>query len=170
MDTWIHRYIGSYIHRYMDTYIHRNIGEFRASAAGGDASPDGPWTCSCRKPCCQSCQFHTSNVSLVKTLEALTRTSKTCRTQTQVNHQIHAIQESRQILQTSSVIMSQEAGAASDVEFDAGQDPELWDPEEDEAEEMADFEEAHAPGGPPVEATVSRARKAATGNTPITTR
>ena len=54
----------------------------------------------------------------------------------------HTIQEWRQILQTSSVI------------------------DEDEAEEMADFEEV--PGGPPVEATMSRARKAATVNTPIT--
>ena len=80
---------------------------------------------------------------------------------------MHAIQESRQILQTSSVIMSQEVGAALDAEFDAGQDPELWELDEDAAEEVADFEEAHDPGGPPVEATVSRAREAATVNTPI---
>ena len=32
----------------------------------------------------------------------------------------------------------------------------------------SDFEEAHAPGGAPVEATMSRARKAATRNTPMT--
>ena len=64
--------------------------------------------------------------------------------------------------------MSQEGGAALDAEFAAGQDPELWDQEEDEADEMADLEEAHAPGGTPVEATVSRARKAAAENTPIT--
>ena len=38
-------------------------------------------------------------------------------------------------LQTSSIIMSQEGGAALDAEFAAGQDPELWDLEEDEAEE-----------------------------------
>ena len=75
---------------------------------------------------------------------------------------IHAIQDLRQILQTSSVILSQEGGAALDAELDAGQDPELWDVDEDEAEDMADFEEAHASGGPPV------ARKAATDNTPIT--
>ena len=56
--------------------------------------------------------------------------------------------------------MSQEGGAAVDAEFAAGQEPELWDLEEDDAEEMADFEEAHALGGPPVEATVSRERKA----------
>ena len=55
-----------------------------------------------------------------------------------------------------------------DAELDAGQDPELWDLDEDDAEEMADFEEAHAPGEPPVEATMSRARKAATGHAPIT--
>ena len=57
-------------------------------------------------------------------------------------------------------------GAALDAEDKEGQDSELWDLDENEAEEMADFEDAHAPGGPPVEATVSRARKAATGNTP----
>ena len=55
-----------------------------------------------------------------------------------------------------------------DAEFAAGQEAELWDLEEDDAEEMADFEEAHAPGRPPVEATVSRARKGAAGDTPIT--
>ena len=55
-----------------------------------------------------------------------------------------------------------------DAELDGGQDPELRDPDEDEAEEMADFEEAHALGGPPLEATLSRARKAATEHTPIT--
>ena len=84
-------------------------------------------------------------------------------------HLIHAIQESRRILQTSSVLASRERGAALDAEFAAGQDPELWDLEEHEAQEMADFEEAHSPGGLLVEATASRARKAATGNsTPIT--
>ena len=84
------------------------------------------------------------------------------------DHLIHAIQELRQILQTSSVILSQEGGAALDAELAAGQEPELWDLEEDDAEEMADFEEVHAPGGPPAEATVSREQKAGTGNTPIT--
>ena len=64
--------------------------------------------------------------------------------------------------------MSQEDGAAFKAELDAGQGPELWDLDEDEAEDMADFEEAHASGGPPVEATVSRTRKAAMENTPIT--
>ena len=77
-------------------------------------------------------------------------------------HLIHAIQESRQILQTSSVLTSREGGAALDTEFAAGQDPELWDLEEHEAEEMADFEEAQSPRGLLVEATASRARKAAT--------
>ena len=37
---------------------------------------------------------------------------------------VHAIQESRQVLQTSSVILSQEGGAALDAELDARQDPE----------------------------------------------
>ena len=63
-------------------------------------------------------------------------------------------QSRSQILQTSSVILSQEGGAALDAELDAGQDPELWDLDEDEADEMADFEEAHDPGGPLVEATM----------------
>ena len=81
---------------------------------------------------------------------------------------IHAIQESRAILQTSSAILSQEGGAAVEAETGAEQDPELWDQDEGGAEEMADFEDALAPGGPPVEATVSCSRKAATGNTPIT--
>ena len=35
--------------------------------------------------------------------------------------------------------MSQEGGAALEAEFDAGEDPELWDLEEDEAEEMVDL-------------------------------
>ena len=111
------------------------------------------------------------NVSLVRTLEALTGIIEnlwTADAGQPPEHLTHAIQESRQILQTSSAIMSQEGGAALDAEFDTGQDPELWDLEEDEVEEMADFEEAHAPGGPAVETTVLRARKAATGNTPIT--
>ena len=37
--------------------------------------------------------------------------------------------------------MSQEGDAASDAELAAGQEPDLWDMEEDDAEEMADFEE-----------------------------
>ena len=71
-------------------------------------------------------------------------------------HLIHAIHESRHILRTSSVILSQDGGAALDVRLDTEQDLELWDLDEDEAEQMADLEEAHAPGGPPVEATRAR--------------
>ena len=109
------------------------------------------------------------NVSLVKTLEALTGIIEDLwNPDAGQPPVIHAIQESRQILQTCSVLVSQEGGAVLDAEFAAGQDPEPLDLEEDEAEEMADFEEAHAPGGPLVEAIVSRARKAATGNTPTT--
>ena len=108
------------------------------------------------------------NVSLVKTVEALT-----CIIENLWNpdagqppeNLIHAIQESRQILQTS-VILSQEGGAALDAEVGAELDPELWDQDEDEAEEMADFEEAHAPGEPPMEAT--RAHKATAEGTPMT--
>ena len=85
------------------------------------------------------------NVSLVRTLEALTGIIENLWNPDAgqpPEHLTHAIQESRQILQISSAIMSQEGGAALDAEFDAGQDPELWDLEEDEVEEMADFEEA----------------------------
>ena len=111
------------------------------------------------------------NVSLVKTLEALTGIIEKLWNPDAgqaPENLIHAIQESRQLLYTSSVILSQEGGAALDAELDAGQDLELWDLGDEEAEEMADFEEAHAPGGPPVKATMSRARKATTGHTPIT--
>ena len=70
------------------------------------------------------------------------------------------------ILQTSNAILSQEAGAALEAETGAEEDPELWDQDEDEAEEMADFEEAHAPGGPPVGAR--HTRKAPTERAPLT--
>ena len=62
------------------------------------------------------------NVSLVKTLVALTGIIENLWNPDggqPPEHLIHAIQESRQILQTSSVIMSQEGGAALDVEWDA---------------------------------------------------
>ena len=58
--------------------------------------------------------------------------------------------------------------SALDAELDAREDPELWDLDKEEAEEMCDFEEAHAPGGPPVGALMTRVRKAATECTPIT--
>ena len=145
-------------------------GELRASAAGGDASPDriGVLMQEAPLPVMPVAQV---DVGLVKFLEALTGIIENLWNPDAghpPDHLMHAIQESRQILQTSSVLTSQEAGAALDADFAAGQEPELWDLEEDDVEEMADFEEAHAPGGPPVEATVSRARKAATGNTPTT--
>ena len=60
------------------------------------------------------------NVSLVKPLEALTGIIENLGTPDAgppPEHVIHAIQESKQILQTSSVILSQEAGAAWDAEF-----------------------------------------------------
>ena len=49
-------------------------------------------------------------------------------------HWIQAIQESKAILQTSSIILAQEGGAALDTE----QDPELWNLDEDE-ERMANL-------------------------------
>ena len=58
--------------------------------------------------------------------------------------------------------MAQEGGAALEAEADA----ELWDQDEDEAEEVADFELAHAPGGPPVE--LRQTRKAAAERAPPT--
>ena len=111
------------------------------------------------------------NMSLVQSSEALTGLIENLwnpEAGPPPDQLIHAIQESRAILQASSAILSQEGGAALEAEAGAEQDNELRDLDEDEAEEMEGFEEAHAPGGPPVEATVSRARKAATVNTPIT--
>ena len=60
---------------------------------------------------------------------------------------VQAIQESRTILQTSSVLLSHEGEALAEIEAGDEQDPELWDQEEDEAEGMEGFEETHAPGG-----------------------
>ena len=53
-----------------------------------------------------------------------------------------------------------------EAEADAEEDPELWDQDEDDAQEMADFEEAPAPGGPPVEPR--QTRKAAAERAPPT--
>ena len=72
---------------------------------------------------------------------------------------VQAIQESRAILQTSSVLLSQEGEAAVEIEAGDEQDPELWDQDEDEADGMEGFEETHAPGGPSVDLT--QVRKAA---------
>ena len=80
------------------------------------------------------------------------------------DHLINVIRVSKAILLTSSVILSQEGGAALVAEQDAG--PELWNLDEGETEQMADLVEVHAPGGPPVETT--RARKAAAERTPMT--
>ena len=68
------------------------------------------------------------DVGLVRTLEALTGIIENLWNPDAgppPEHLSHAIQESRQIFQTSSVIMSQDGGAALDAEFAAGQDPEL---------------------------------------------
>ena len=62
------------------------------------------------------------------------------------------------------MILAQEGGAASDAERDA----DLSDMDEDEAEQMSDFKETRAPGGPRAE--TSRARKAAVERTPTTPR
>ena len=109
------------------------------------------------------------NVNRVKSLEALTG-----RVENMWNPEaglppdplIHAIQESRATLQTSSAVLSQEGGAAMEAETGAEQDPELWDQDEGEAEDAADFEEAPAPGGPPVEPR--QTRKAAAERGPMT--
>ena len=104
-------------------------------------------------------------INLVKSLEALTGLIEKMwnpEAGPPPDQLIHAIQESRVILQTSSAILSQEGGAALEVETGA----ELWDQDEDEAEEMADFNEAHAPGGPPVEPR--QTRKAAAERVPLT--
>ena len=102
------------------------------------------------------------HLDLVKTLEALTGIIENMWNPDAgqpPDHLVHAIQESRANLQTSSAIVSQEGGATAEAELGAEQDPELWDLDEDEAEEMEGFEQA-----PPVEAT--RARKAAAERTP----
>ena len=78
---------------------------------------------------------------------------------------VQAIQESRAILQTSSVLLSQEGDAAAEIEAGDEQDPELWDQDVDEAEGMEGFEETHAPGGPSVD--LAQARKTATECKPI---
>ena len=109
------------------------------------------------------------NMSMVKSSEALTGIIENLwnpDARPPPDDLVHAIQESRQILHTSRVVLSQECGAALDAELDAGQDHELRDLDEDEAEEMEGFEEAHAPGGPPAE--VRQARKAAAERTPMT--
>ena len=109
------------------------------------------------------------NVNLVKSLEALTgllENKWNAEAGPPPDPLIHAIQESRAILQTSSAILSQEGGAAMEAETGAEHDPELWDQDEDEAEEMADFEEAHAPEGPPAEGR--QTRKAVAERAPLT--
>ena len=113
------------------------------------------------------------NMSLVKSLDALTGIIENLWNPDAgppPENLLHAIQESRpdppDLIGYSCP--QEGGGAALDAELDARQDPELWDLDEGGVEEMVDFEEAHAPGGPPVQATVSRARNAATRNTPIT--
>ena len=87
------------------------------------------------------------NASLVKSLEGLTGSIENMwnpEAEPPPDQLIRAIQESRAILQTSSAILSQEGGAAMEADAGVEQDPELWDQDEDEAEEMKGFEEAHA--------------------------
>ena len=108
-------------------------------------------------------------MNLVKSLEALTGLIENMwnpEAGPPPDQLIHAIQESRATLQASSAILSQEGGPASDAEVGAELDLELWDQDEAEAEEMADFEEAHAPGRPPVEPR--QTRKAAAECAPTT--
>ena len=95
------------------------------------------------------------DVSLVETLESLTGIVE--------KHVEPRRRATTRSLDTGNPrSLSWEAGAALDAE----QDLDLWNLDEDEAEQMADFEEAHAPGGPRVEST--RARKAAVEPTPMT--
>ena len=105
------------------------------------------------------------NVRVVTTLEALTGIIENMWNPgagQPPDHLIQAIQESEALLQTCSVILAQEGGAALETE----QVADLSDMDEDEAEQVADFEETHAPGGPRAERT--RARKAAVERTPMT--
>ena len=108
------------------------------------------------------------NAGLVKSLEALTGLVENLWNPVAgppPDQLVQAIQESRAILQTSSVLLSQEGGAAVMIEAGDEQDPELWDQDEDEAEGMEGFEETHAPGRPMVELT--QARKTAAECKPI---
>ena len=109
------------------------------------------------------------NMNLVKSLEILTGFIENMwnpESGPPPDQLVHALQESRATLQASSAILAQEGGAALEAEAGAQQDPELWDQDEDDAEEMADFEEAHAPGGPPAEPR--QTRKAAAERAPPT--
>ena len=74
------------------------------------------------------------NVNLVKSLEALTGLIENMwnpEAGPPPEQLIHAVQESRAILQTSSAILSQEGGAAVEAETGAEQDPGLWDQDEE---------------------------------------
>ena len=88
------------------------------------------------------------NVGLVKSLEALTGLVENFSNPVAgppPEQLVQAIQESRAILQTSSVLLSREGEAAVEIEAVDEQDPELWDQDEDEADGMEGFEETHAP-------------------------
>ena len=79
---------------------------------------------------------------------------------------IHAIQESRAILQNLISDLVPGRRCSMEAETGAEQDPSSGTMDEGEAEEMADFEEARAPGGPPVEPR--QTRKAAAERAPLT--
>ena len=115
--------------------------ELRASAAGGDASPNG------------LAQANASLVSqrdpgqIIGSFDRTYRNMWNPEAKPPPDPLVHAIHESRALLQTSPSILSQEGGAAMEVGTGVEVDLELWDQDEGEAEEMADFEEVHAPGG-----------------------
>ena len=135
---------GSRIGRECDGSAAERAREFRASTAVGDTGPNGPGQACAGSPL-PVMPVPQVNVCLVKTLKALTGIIENMwdpDAGQPPDHLIEATQDSRAILQTSSAILSQEGGAALDAE----QDPELWNLDEDEAEQMEEFEEAHAPG------------------------
>ena len=152
-----------------DASAAEGTGEFRASEAGGDASPDRPGPAHAGSPTASDASS-TSQREPGQNLGSFDRDHRKllesrCRTTTRaLDTRNPGVEANSSDLFGSHV----SGGAALDADFAAGQEPEPCDLEEDDAEEMADFEEAHALGGPPVEATVSRARKTATGNTPKT--
>ena len=74
-------------------------------------------------------------------------------------HLVNVLQESRRILRTSSVILAQGGDETTEEVFDAEPRPEPWGVDEDEAEQLADFEDVHAPGRPKVEMVAARARE-----------
>ena len=102
------------------------------------------------------------NESLVKNVEALTGIIENLwnpSTGPPPEQLVNVLQESRRILQTSSVILAQGGNETMEEVFDAEPRFDPWEMDENEVDQIADFEDVHAPGGPMVEITAARARE-----------